>query len=73
MSANTTAAKSIVSNFLGLIFQDIVRGRELTKDLLFPNSGLLFSKIQELKIEPGRIVLLTGAFKITIKIEVEEK
>lgn len=73
MSANTTTARSIVSQFLGLIFQDIVRGREFTHDLLTPTSGLLFSKIRELKVEPSKIVLETGSFKITVKVEVEEK
>lgn len=75
MSANTTAARSMVTNFLGSIFESIRgdRSRTILAELIPNNTTLLLQKIQTVQQSDGRVIIETGAFRITIKIDVQEK
>lgn len=71
MSANTTAARSIITNFIGSMFERVMAGQ-----VEMESSGVqtpLLTKIRKVIQSPGRIVLETGVFTITIDIRVQER
>ena len=76
MGANTVAARSMITNFVGLIVRYLHedRSRVILGEVLHDSgAGLLLQRIRSVTQEPGKIVLETGAFKITVKIDVQEK
>lgn len=75
MSANTTAARSMVTSFLGQVFEQFFRkqSRVILGDLPTSQTSLMLDRIQAVSQSPGQIIILTGAFQVTIDIKIKER